>query len=69
MKGWHSRLAALRDVLDRFAVLIALVVLLLLWELAVVLDQEALSARSLEELLSVALARFPAEEASITPGG
>ena len=35
MKGWHSRLAALRDVLDRFAVLIALVVLLLLWELAV----------------------------------
>lgn len=33
------------------------------WELAVVLDQEALTVRSLEELLSVALVRFrePAE--------
>lgn len=29
------------------------------WELAVVLDQEALTVRSLEELLSVALVRFP----------
>lgn len=38
------------------------------WELAIVLDQEALTARSLEELLSVALARFPADEASVTPG-
>ena len=35
MKGWHSRLAVLSDILDRFAVLIALVALLLLWELAV----------------------------------
>jgi NitT/TauT family transport system permease protein len=35
MNGWHSRLAVLRDILDRFAVLIALVALLLLWELAV----------------------------------
>ena len=35
MKNWRSRLAALSDILDRFAVLIALVALLLLWELAV----------------------------------
>jgi NitT/TauT family transport system permease protein len=35
MKGWHSRLAVLSDFLDRFAVLIALVALLFLWELAV----------------------------------
>ena len=35
MKDWRSWLAALSDILDRFAVLIALVALLLLWELAV----------------------------------
>jgi NitT/TauT family transport system permease protein len=35
MKDWRSWLAALSDLLDRFAVLIALVALLLLWELAV----------------------------------
>jgi NitT/TauT family transport system permease protein len=35
MKDWRSWLAALSDLLDRFAVLIALVALLLIWELAV----------------------------------
>jgi len=35
MKDWRSWLAALSDLLDRFAVLIALVALLFVWELAV----------------------------------
>ena len=35
MKNWRSRFAALFDILDRFAVLIALVALVLVWELAV----------------------------------
>jgi NitT/TauT family transport system permease protein len=35
MKSWQSLLAVLSDILDRFAVLIALVALLFVWELAV----------------------------------
>src|SRR5262245_24024001 len=35
MKDWRSWLAVLSDIIDRFAVLIALVALLFVWELAV----------------------------------